>query len=54
MDGRGFADPGCRTLARPRAISIGDWWLIATAIGVAVITAVLSLAAGSWRFFLAR
>ena len=54
MDGRGFADPGCRTLARPRAISTGDWWVITTAIGIVVITALVSLAAGSWHFFLAR
>ena len=54
MDGRGFADPGCRTLARPRAIDARDWSLIAAAIAIAVMTAGVSIAAGSWRFFLGR
>ena len=54
MDGRGFADPGCRTLARPRAIDARDWSLIAAAIAIAVTTAGVSVAAGSWRFFLGR
>ena len=54
MDGRGFADPGCRTLARPRAIDARDWSLIAAAIAIAVMTAGVSVAAGSWRFFLGR
>ena len=54
MDGRGFADPGCRTLARPRAIDARDWSLIAAAIAIALLTAGVSIAVGSWRFFLAR
>jgi energy-coupling factor transport system permease protein len=54
MDGRGFADQGCRTLARPRPIDARDWSVIAAAITVAVITTSVSLAVGSWRFFLAR
>ena len=54
MDGRGFADPGCRTLARPRTIDARDWSLIAAAIAIALITAWVSVAAGSWRFFLAH
>ena len=54
MDGRGFAVPGCRTLARPRAISGGDLSLIAAAFAVALISAALSIAAGSWHFFIAR
>jgi energy-coupling factor transport system permease protein len=54
MDGRGFADPGCRTLARPRAIDAGDWSLIAAAIAIALMTTGISIAAGSWRFFLGR
>ena len=52
MDGRGFADPGCRTLARPRAILPRDWALIAAAIGVALGATATSVAIGSWRFFL--
>jgi energy-coupling factor transport system permease protein len=54
MDGRGFADPGCRTLARPRAISARDWSLIAAALAVAVLASASSIAVGSWHFFLAR
>jgi energy-coupling factor transport system permease protein len=54
MDGRGFASSGCRTLARPRAITARDWSLIAAALAVAVISSGVSLASGSWRFFLER
>lgn len=54
MDGRGFADPGCRTLARPRAIDARDWALIGGSVGVALLTSATSLALGSWRFFLLR
>ena len=54
MDGRGFADPGCRTLARPRAIRAADWTLIGVAIGVAFFATATSVALGSWRFLLAR
>jgi energy-coupling factor transport system permease protein len=54
MDGRGFADPGCRTLARPRTIAGRDWSLIAAAIGVALLATATSVAMGSWRFLLAR
>jgi energy-coupling factor transport system permease protein len=56
MDGRGFADPGspCRTLARPRAIAAGDWALITASFAVGALATAASIAAGSWRFFLAR
>jgi len=54
MDGRGFADPGCRTLARPRSIDARDWSLIAAAFAVGLAASVASILAGSWRFFLAR
>ena len=54
MDGRGFADPGCRTLARPRAIDTRDWSLIVAAFAVAILASAASILAGSWRFFLAR
>lgn len=53
MDGRGFADPGCRTLARPRAIATRDWALIAASLAVAGLATAASIAAGSWRFLLA-
>ena len=53
MDGRGFADAGCRTLARPRAILLRDWVLIAAAGAVALVATAASVAFGSWRFFLA-
>ena len=52
MDGRGFADLGCRTLARPRSIMPRDWALIAAAIGVAVAATATSAALGTWRFLL--
>jgi energy-coupling factor transport system permease protein len=54
MDGRGFADPGCRTLARPRPIEVLDWSLIAGSLAVAILASAASIMAGSWRFFLAR
>jgi energy-coupling factor transport system permease protein len=38
MDGRGFADPGCRTLARPRSMTARDWALIVGAV-LAVVAA---------------
>jgi len=54
MDGRGFADLGCRTLARPRPIVAQDWALIAASFAVAALATAASVALGSWRFFLAR
>jgi len=54
MDGRGFADVGCRTLARPRAIVARDWALIGASFAVAALATAASVALGSWRFFLAR
>jgi energy-coupling factor transport system permease protein len=54
MDGRGFAEPGCRTLARPRAVERRDWWLIVASFTVAALATAASIGAGSWRFFLAR
>ena len=53
MDGRGFADAGCRTLARPRALVARDWWLIASAFVVATMATAASIALGSWRFVFA-
>ena len=54
MDGRGFADPGCHTLARPRRILARDWSLVVASVAVAAMASAASIAAGSWRFFLAR
>jgi energy-coupling factor transport system permease protein len=54
MDGRGFASSGCRTLARPRAITTRDWLLVAASFAVAGLATWASIAAGIWRFFLAR
>ncbi|HYV21332.1 MAG TPA: energy-coupling factor transporter transmembrane component T [Candidatus Bathyarchaeia archaeon] len=54
MDGRGFADAGCRTLARPRPVVGRDWALIAASFAVAILATAASIALGSWRFFLAR
>jgi energy-coupling factor transport system permease protein len=54
MDGRGFATSGCRTLARPRAITARDSVLVAASFGVAVLATAASIAAGSWRFFMVR
>ena len=54
MDGRGFASGGCRTLARPRAITARDWALVAASFAVGGLATWASIAAGTWRFFLAR
>ena len=54
MDGRGFADPGCHTFARPRAFARRDWWLIASSFAVATLATGASIALGTWRFLLAR
>jgi energy-coupling factor transport system permease protein len=55
MDGRGFAlGSPCRTLARPRPVVARDWALIAASFAVAALASALSVALGSWRFFLAR
>jgi len=54
MDGRGFADPGCRTLARPRTVTRRDWALVAASLAVAVLASAASIAAGTWRFLLVR
>jgi energy-coupling factor transport system permease protein len=54
MDGRGFAGDGCRTLARPRAITLRDWLLIGTSVLVAAVATAASIAAGRWQFFLGR
>lgn len=52
MDGRGFAEPGCRTLARPRRIEGRDRSLIAAAVIVAAGASAVSALLGMWRFFL--
>jgi energy-coupling factor transport system permease protein len=54
MDGRGFADVGCHTLARPRPIVARDWALIAASFAVATLATGASIGLGSWRFFLSR
>jgi energy-coupling factor transport system permease protein len=54
MDGRGFADPGCRTLARPRAVTARDWLLVVASLAVAALASAASIAAGTWRFLLVR
>jgi energy-coupling factor transport system permease protein len=54
MDARGFAEPGCRTLARPRDLTPRDWQFLAGAFGVAFLATMVSVGAGSWRFLLAR
>lgn len=54
MDGRGFADAHCRTLARPRPIVAQDWALIAASLAIAAMATSASIALGSWRFVLAR
>jgi energy-coupling factor transport system permease protein len=52
MDGRGFGDPGCRTLARPRRIEARDRALIVAALLVAAGASVATARLGVWRFFL--
>ena len=52
MDARGFDSGLPRTRARPRPLRSGDWaWLVAAATLAGGATA-LSVAVGSWRFFL--
>jgi energy-coupling factor transport system permease protein len=52
MDARGFADTGCRTLARPRAFARRDWALLAASVAVALIASLVSVMLGTWRFLL--
>jgi energy-coupling factor transport system permease protein len=52
MDARGFADPGCRTLARPRSFDRRDWLLLAASGAVAVVASLASVLLGTWRFLL--
>ena len=49
MDARGFGAQPCRTLARPRALTLPDGALIAGALVLAVGATSLSIALGTWR-----
>lgn len=49
MDARGFGRAGCRTLARPRPITIADWAVLAAALALAAVATTIALAVGTWR-----
>ena len=49
MDARGFGAQPCRTLARPRALSLPDGALVAGALVLALGATSLSIALGTWR-----
>ena len=49
MDARGFGSQPCRTLARPRAMTLPDGALVAGALVLAVGATSLSIALGTWR-----
>lgn len=52
MDARGFDSGLPRTRARPRPLQAGDWAWLAAAVALATGASALSIAIGSWRFFL--
>ena len=49
MDARGFGSQPCRTLARPRALTLPDGALVAGALFLALGATSLSIALGTWR-----
>jgi energy-coupling factor transport system permease protein len=49
MDARGFGARDCRTLARPRALTVRDGALVAGALVLAVGATSVSVALGTWR-----
>jgi len=49
MDARGFGSRECRTLARPRPLTLPDGALVAGALVLAVGATSLSIALGTWR-----
>lgn len=49
MDARGFGSQGCRTLARPRALTLPDGALVLGALVLALGATSLSIALGTWR-----
>jgi energy-coupling factor transport system permease protein len=49
MDARGFGAQPCRTLARPRALTLPDGALVAGALVLALGATSLSIALGTWR-----
>lgn len=53
MDARGFGSRDCRTVARPRALTLRDGALVAGALVLAISATSLSVALGTWRPLLA-
>ncbi len=49
MDARGFGAQSCRTVARPRALTLHDGALVAGALVLALGATSLSIALGTWR-----
>ncbi|HEX5579396.1 MAG TPA: energy-coupling factor transporter transmembrane component T [Candidatus Limnocylindria bacterium] len=53
MEARGFGAAECRSVARPRRMTAGDWWLIAAAATLGLAAIGISLALGAWEFLFA-
>jgi energy-coupling factor transport system permease protein len=53
MEARGFGALPTRTIARPRRMAAGDWWLIAAAVALGLAAIGISLAFGAWEFLFA-
>lgn len=53
MDARGFGSRDCRTLARPRALTLRDGALVVGALVLAIGATSLSVVLGTWRPLLA-
>ena len=49
MDARGFGSRDCRTLARPRPFTLGDWSFLAIAVAWAELATAASIALGTYR-----
>jgi len=53
IESRGFGSRPCRTAARPQRVRAADWVLLGAAVLAGVLAIAVSVASGSWRFFLA-
>ena len=52
MDARGFGHRTHRTLARPKPLRAADWTFMALSVAITAAATLISMAAGTWRFFL--
>jgi energy-coupling factor transport system permease protein len=53
MEARGFGALPNRSVARPRHMTVADWWLIAAAAALGLAAMAISLALGAWEFLFA-